>query len=114
MATVLSYPHILIEEGKPARLERTPRVRVAQLVVDYLNYGWSPEEMCRQHPCLSLPEAYAAMAFYFDHQAEIDAEIEAEAKQIEETMSHAAPSPLVRRLRVKGLLLGRWKLAAVG
>ena len=104
MSTVLSYPHILIEEGMPARLERTPRVRISQLVVDYLNYGWSPEEMCRQHPYLSLPEAYAAMAFYFDHQAEIDAEIEAEAAETDAAMSQTPPSPLVRRLRAKGLL----------
>ena len=45
----LSYPHIEKQSDQPARLLRIPRVRVAQIVMDYLAYGWSPDEMCRQH-----------------------------------------------------------------
>ena len=42
---------LLIEkpEGNSARLCRLKRVRVAQIVMDHLAYGWSVEEMCRQH-----------------------------------------------------------------
>src|SRR5688572_15245121 len=41
MVNAVAYPHIIKEDGKPARLERHPRIRVAQLVMDYLAYGWS-------------------------------------------------------------------------
>lgn len=50
MAVELSYPHIEKSTGEAARLQRLPRVRVAQIVMDYLAHGWSVDEMCRQHP----------------------------------------------------------------
>lgn len=49
MTVALAYPHIQKPPGEPARLKRLPRVRVAQIVMDYLAHGWSPDEMCRQH-----------------------------------------------------------------
>jgi len=104
VAIKVSYPHIEKHEGQPARLRRTPRVRVAQIVTDYLAYGWSVDEMCRHHPYLTPAEAHAAMAYYFDHQAEIDAEIKAESKQVEEARAKAPPSPFLVRMRAKGLL----------
>ncbi len=104
MSTEVTYPHIEKPDHGPARLEKTPRVRVAQIVMDYLDYGWSVGEMCRQHPYLSPAEAHAAMAYYFDHQAEIEAEIDAELKKADEARSKASPSPFVLRMRAKGLL----------
>jgi len=68
----LTYPHIIKQKNLPACLERFPRIRVAQIVMDYLAYGWSVEEMCHQHPYLSLAIAHAAMGYYFDHQEEIE------------------------------------------
>jgi uncharacterized protein (DUF433 family) len=103
MPVDLAYAHIEKAEGEPACLRQTPRVRVAQIVMDYLSYGWSVDEMCRQHPYLTPAEAHAAMAYYFDHQDEIDREIAAELKE-SEAASHAAPSPFLLRMRAKGLL----------
>ena len=100
----MTYPHIHKPEEGPARLANTPRVRVAQIVMDYLNYGWSVDEMCRQHAYLTRAEAHAAMAYYFDHQAEIDAEIEAELNEVKQARAKAPPSPFVLRMRAKGLL----------
>lgn len=104
MSLDVSYSHIEKPEGKPARLRRTPRVRVAQIVMDYLAHGWSVDEMCRHHSYLSPSEAHAAMTYYFDHQAEIEAEIEAELKEADEARSEAPPPPFVVRMRAKGLL----------
>jgi uncharacterized protein (DUF433 family) len=100
----LTYPHIEKSANEPARLQRVPRVRVAQIVMDYLAYGWSAEEMCRQHPNLTLAEAHAAMGYYYDHQDEIDAEIRAEVQQAEHERSGARRSPFFARLSAKGLL----------
>lgn len=104
MAMQVSYPHVEKVPGSPARLSRTPRVRVAQIVIDYLAYGWSPDEMCRQHSYLAPAEAHAAMAYYFDNQQEIDAEIDAELMEFDAAMQTASDSPLRIRLRSKGLL----------
>jgi uncharacterized protein (DUF433 family) len=100
----VSYPHIEKPADGPARLQKTPRVRVAQIVMDYLNYGWSVDEMCRQYPYLTRAEAHAAMGYYFDHRAEIDAEIEAELKELEQAKGRAAVTPIELRLKAKGLL----------
>lgn len=99
------YPHIEKAEGQPARLQRIPRVRVAQIVMDYLAHGWSAEEMCRQHPYLTRSEAHAAMVYYFDHEDEIDGEIRREWEQAQQAKSQASPpSPFFVRMRARGLL----------
>src|SRR5437588_12797750 len=104
MATDLTYPHILKPEGSPAHLERMPRIRVAQIVTDYLNHGWSADEICIHYPHLKLAEVHSAMAYYFDHQSEIDGEIEEEQRLIEESRRTAKPTPAELRLRAQGLL----------
>jgi uncharacterized protein (DUF433 family) len=104
MANALAYPHIEKLDNEPARLQRVPRVRVSQIVADYLAYGWSPEEMSRQHPYLMLAEAYTAMAYYFDHQEEIDLELEAEVRESAENRRTASPSKFVLRMRAEGRL----------
>jgi hypothetical protein len=104
MSLSFAYPHIIKEEGQPARLERIPRVRVAQIVMDYLAYGWSVEEMCRQHPYLTLAEAHTAMAYYFDHQNEIDTEIATELNDVDESRRRAIPTALEVRLKARGIL----------
>ncbi len=97
------YPHIEKQDGQPARLSRVPRVRVAQLVMDYLAHGWSVDEMCRQHPYLSPAEGHAAMAYYYDHQDEIDREIRDEVQELERTRAGMPPSPFALRFRQRGL-----------
>ncbi len=104
MSVDATYPHIEKPAGESARLKRSPRVRVAQIAMDYLAYGWSPDEMCRQHPDLTKAEAHAAMAYYFDHQEEVDAEIRAEFRDAETARKESSDSPLRLRLQAKGFL----------
>jgi uncharacterized protein (DUF433 family) len=103
MALEVKYPHITKAPGQPACLERTPRVRVAQIAMDYLFHGWSIEEMCHQHPDLTIAEAHAAMLYYWDHKDEIEREIEAEWEQVQKDRLDAAPSPFLTRLRSQGI-----------
>jgi hypothetical protein len=102
MSSATIYPHIEKTAGDVARLKSHPRIRVAQIVMDYLAHGWSAEEMCRQHPYLTRGEAHAALAYYYDHQHELDAEIRAESAQVEADQSKAPPSPFITRLRTQG------------
>jgi len=95
----LTYPHIVREPGKPARLEQHPRTRVAMIVTDYQGRGWSAEEIVRQYPYLTLAEVHAALAYYHDHRDEIDQEIEAELAEDERFRRTAPETPLLKRLR---------------
>lgn len=97
MATAVTYPHIEKIDGEPARLRRHPRVRVAQIVMDYLFNGWSVDEMCRHHPYLHQAEAHAAMTYYFDHADEIAAEV----KQAEQDRQRALPSSIYLKLKAQ-------------
>src|SRR5206468_2720348 len=99
-----SYPHVEKIESLPARLQRLPRIHVSTIVIDYLNHGWSADEICIHYPHLRLSEVHSAMAYYFDHQAEIDREIEQEQIAISESRAHANPTPVELRLRAQGLL----------
>ena len=104
LTTTAAYPHIESVSGQSARLERLPRVRVAQIVMDYLAHGWSVDEMVRQHPHLHTAEIHAAMAYYFDHQAEIDSEIRAEWAAADQEHRQTPRSPFLQRLIAKGLV----------
>jgi len=104
MSTAVVYPHIVKTDDKPAHLERLPRIRVSQIVTDYLQSGMSADEICIHYPHLRLAEVHSAMAYYFDHQAEIDAELEEEQKLIEDWRKNTPLSPVVQRLKAKGLI----------
>ena len=100
----LTYPHVEQPPGESPRLARLPRVRVAQIVMDYLAHGWSADEMCRQYRHLKPAEVHAAMAFYFDHQQRIDDEIRRELDEVGRMATDRKRSPFFTRLNAKGLL----------
>lgn len=97
------YEHILLDEHGVARIAGT-RTKVVGLVLDKLAYGWSPEEIHFQHPRLSLGQIYSALAYYADHRDELDRDIEDRLREVDRLRAEAGPSPLVERLRAKGLL----------
>jgi hypothetical protein len=103
VSTATIYPHIVKESAEPARLESHPRTRVALIVMDYLARGLSPEEIARHYPYLKLAEIHSAMAYYYDHQDEIDTEIQAELDQIENEASSRPRSPIWQKLKSKNL-----------
>lgn len=104
MATITTYPHIVKEDGAAARLQSHPRTRVAMIVMDYLARGLGPEDIVRHYPHLKLSEVHAAMAYYHDHQQEIDAEIQAELDQLQEEATTAPRSAIWLKLKANGLL----------
>lgn len=58
--------------------------KVVEVVLDKMAYGWSPEEIHRQHPHLSMAQIHAALSYYYEHQAEVDADIERRNRFVEE------------------------------
>jgi|SRR5665213_859465 len=79
-------------------------VKVIEVVLDHIAYGWSADEIHLQHPHLSLGQIHAALSFYFDHQTEFDGEIESSLQEAETLAAESKDSPLRRRLRQLGKL----------
>jgi uncharacterized protein (DUF433 family) len=92
----------LDDRGVPIIVGTT--MKVVELVTAQKAYGWSPEEIHFQHPYLSMNQIHSALAYYWDHQAEIDADIQRRLEYAEQLRQSAAPFPLVDRLRAQGLL----------
>src|SRR6266403_4752424 len=67
--------HIWLDDRGVAWIDQT-NVKVIEVVLDKLAHGSSPEEMHFQYPHLSLAQIHAALAYYYDHQSELDAEIQ--------------------------------------
>src|SRR5204862_1985975 len=72
--------HIWLDDRGVAWIDRT-NVKVIEVVLDKLAHGSSPEEMHFQYPHLSLSQIYAALAYYHDHQAEMDMQIDRSARE---------------------------------
>jgi uncharacterized protein (DUF433 family) len=95
--------HIRFDARGVAWIDDT-NVKVIEVVLDRLAYGWSPEEIHFQHPGLSLAQIHGALAHYYDRQAELDAEIAAQEEAVRRLREQAGDSPLVTRLKARGLL----------
>lgn len=96
------YEHITIGEDGVAVIAEA-RMKVAQLVSEVMAYGWSPEELHFQHPYLSMGQIHSALAYYWDHQQEINQQIEADLQYADRMRRRIGESPLVARLKAKGL-----------
>ena len=95
--------HIYLDEEGRAWIDDT-NTKVIEVVLDKLAYGWGAEEIHEQYPYMSLAQIHAALAYYYDHQAEMDAEIERQEQEINALMEKAKDSPLRKRLREMGKL----------
>lgn len=98
MTTKTAYKHIVqtpgIAGGKP-RIEGH-RITIQNIVIWHEHMGYSVEEIADQYD-LSLSEIYAALAYYFDHQKEIEQSIE-DGLEFAETLRRQTPSKLAQKL----------------
>jgi len=98
-----TYEHIeLSEHGSPV-ISGT-NMKITELVLAKAAYGWSPEELRFQFPHLTLGQIYSALAYYSDHQEELDHDIERRKKFISQFRQRNGSSPLADRLKSEGLL----------
>jgi len=94
--------HIRMDDQGRAWIDAT-NVKVIEVVLDHLAYGWSADEIHEQHPRLSLAQIHGALAYYYDHQAEMDAQIENDLTTVRQLRASLGDSPLQRRLRAEAL-----------
>ncbi len=82
--------------GKPHILGH--RIKVQHIAIWHERMGMTPTEIVVTYPTLSLPAVHAALAYYFEHRAEIDADIEADERFVAELKAKAGSIPLRERL----------------
>ena len=76
------YPHILGH-----------RIKVKHVAVWHEHQGMNPVEIVEAYPTITLAQVHAALAYFYDHRAEIEAEM-AEEDRIYEELKAKQPSIL--------------------
>jgi uncharacterized protein (DUF433 family) len=95
------YEHIVLNEFQAPLIAGTT-MKVIELVLDHLAYGWSPEELHFQHPYLTMGQIHSALAYYWDHKIELDQEIERRLQSIDQLQQTTQSMSLAERLKAKG------------
>jgi uncharacterized protein (DUF433 family) len=76
--SIISDPNI--RDGQP--IIKGSRVRVVDVVASHLYRHLTPDELATNFN-LDLGQVYSALAYYYQHKAEVDAILRAEADQAE-------------------------------
>ncbi len=96
--TAVIDSYVKIDENRVAWIADT-RIKVIEIALDKLAHGSSPEELHFQYPHLSMAQIHSALAYYYDHQEELDAEILRRLQEVNELAANNANSPLQQKLR---------------
>ena len=81
MPTEVSHPYVISREdiaGSRPIMAGT-RTRIST-VVAYYKLGYSPEELAREFPHLTLSQIHDALSYYYEHREQIDKEIDEESE----------------------------------
>ncbi len=97
MPTV-EYPHIELKSSGVAYLAGT-QTKVVEIALDRIAHHWDADEIQRQHPHLSLGQIYAALAYYSDHEDELDEQIEEQLLYVERSRASAGDSLIRAKLK---------------
>jgi uncharacterized protein (DUF433 family) len=67
------------------------RIKVQHVAVWHERMGMTADEIVSAHPGLTLADVYAALAYYFDHRDEIEADIR-QGREFADRLRAGAPS----------------------
>ena len=59
---------------------------------------------CKTSSVFTLGQIYSALAYYWDHHEELDSDIEGRLEKVNRIQKSAPASPLIKRLKKKGLI----------
>src|SRR3954468_6939080 len=99
MSITVQYPHLSFDADGTARLAGS-RYKVIHLAGEHYHYGWSAEEILRQHPDLRPEQVYAALTYFYDHHESL-------VKQMQETAAAAEREALKQPISRAELLSRR-------
>jgi uncharacterized protein (DUF433 family) len=85
--------------GKP--IIAGTRIKVSLVAREHVEMGMTPQQIQEAHPHLTLAQIHAALSYYYDHEAEIQAELREADEFVEKMRQEAGPSPVAARLRAE-------------
>jgi uncharacterized protein (DUF433 family) len=87
-------PHIFLDDQGRPWIDDTA-YRVSMVVRDHcIPDGYTPEQIAEAHQHeLTLAQIHAALSYYYDHRAELDAEIAEEDRYVAEMRAEAEADP---------------------
>lgn len=98
MASVTTYPHIDVRPDRVPYIAGT-ELKVVEIVLWRMAYRWDADEIQRQHPTLTLSQIYSALAYYHDHQDEMDDDIQRRLRAEQQILDDVSDSPLRQKLQ---------------
>ena|SRR5579871_4056180 len=94
------YEHIVLDAHDVPLIAGTT-MKVVELVTAQIAYGWSPEELHFQFPYLTLGKIHSALAYYWDHRAELDRDMARRLEVAERIQKEMPSTSLGARLRAR-------------
>ena len=84
MKIQVEHPYITVEEGicGGSPVVRGTRIPVWAIIGYYKRLNYPIEEILKQLPELSPAQVYDAFSFYYDHQKEIEEELELNGNEV--------------------------------
>ena len=92
MSTANMYPVLELDDAGTVRI-RGSRYKVLHLAAEHYQYGWTAEELLRQHPDLRPEQVYGALAYFYEHHDEFVGQIK---KTAEAADAARIPFPISR------------------
>jgi uncharacterized protein (DUF433 family) len=103
MSIPTSYPHI--EQRADGKLWLIgAQTKVLEVALDRQAHHWDADEIQRQHPHLTLGQIHSCLAYYHDHQEEMDRVIDEQRRNIERLRGPQGESVLRAKLSDNGAL----------
>ena len=99
----ITYPHIEINSDGVAIISGTT-TKVVEIVQDHLAHHWHAEDICRQYPYLTLAQVHAALTYYYDHEQEMDREIDRRRRTVADIKAKRSDDTLQKKLQQLGHL----------
>src|SRR6516164_1375001 len=102
MSSQTTYPYI--EQRSDGKLWLIGKqTKVIEVALDCLAHHWDADETQRQHTHLTLGQIHSCLAYYYDHQEEMDRIVEEQLRAVEHLRGQQGGSVLRAKLKSKGL-----------
>ncbi len=102
MSTPTNYPYIEKRDDGKVWLIGT-QTKVLEVALDRLAHHWDADEIQRQHPRLTLAQIHSCLAYYYDHQEEMDGAIDEQLRTVARVRGEQGESVLRAKLRARGI-----------
>ena len=92
------YPHLVTRKDGTVVIVGTG-LKVVMLATMHLAHGCGAEELHRQYPSLTLGQIHSALAYYYDHEQEMNRLIDERLATERDLVGAGTESPLRAKLR---------------